>query len=106
MRAHAHLGRQFFFRSCFQAKARRVASRRAPSASLKFLMKSHRRGRSDRPRSNATSSCNRDRAAVASRGALDGSRSKTIDELVLLVGDKLVEYQVLVVVYAVLGLQR
>ena len=73
---------------------------------MKFLiMKSHRRGRSARPRSNATSSCNRDRAAVASRGALDGSRSKTIDELVLLVGDKLVEYQVLVVVYAVLGLQ-
>src|SRR5262249_10905562 len=47
----------------------------------------------------------RDRTAVASRSALDGSRRKAIDELVLLVGNELVEDKVFVVVDAVLGLQ-
>ena len=47
----------------------------------------------------------RDRAAVASRGAFYRGRGKAVDELVLLVGDELVEDQVLVVVDAVLGLQ-
>jgi len=37
------------------------------------------------------SSGNRDRAAIASRGALDGSRGEAIDELILLVGDQLVD---------------
>src|SRR4030095_7176062 len=44
----------------------------------------------------------RDRAAVASRGALDRGRGEAIDELVFLVGDEFVEDQVLVVVYPVL----
>jgi hypothetical protein len=47
----------------------------------------------------------RDRAAIASRGALYRCRGETVDELVFLVGDELVEYQVLVVEYAVLRLQ-
>src|SRR6185295_17669036 len=40
-------------------------------------------------------SCDRDRAAVASRGALDRGRGEAIDELVFLVGDEFVEDQVL-----------
>src|SRR5215469_15061386 len=63
------------------------------------------RGQQSRPRARAMASSDCYRTAVASSGALDGSRSEAVNELILLFGDKFVKDQILVVVDTMLGLQ-
>jgi hypothetical protein len=57
-----------------------------------------------RPRVDEHKSGDRYRATVASGGALNGSRRKAVDELVLLIGNQFVEDEVLVIEDAVFGL--